>query len=61
MAQIGETPAVGRIRGFEMHIAAVSGDASENALALDIRQDLGDPLRIASRLLKKSSGFAGEA
>ena len=47
MRQIGETPAVGRIRGSEMHIAAVSGDASENALALDDRQGLaGDPLRI---------------
>ncbi len=47
MDQIAETPAVGAVRGSEMHIAAASGDASEDALALDDRQGLaGDPLRI---------------
>lgn len=47
MHQIIETPAVGAVRGSEMHIAAASGDASEDALALDDRQGLAsDPLRI---------------
>ena len=47
MPPTDETPVVGTIRGSEMHIAAASGDASENALALDDRQGLaGDPLRI---------------
>ena len=47
MVQIGETPAARAVRGSEMHIAAASGDATEDALALDDRQGLaGDPLRI---------------
>jgi hypothetical protein len=47
MEQKGETPAVGAVRGSEMHIAAASGDASKDALAHDDRQGLaGDPLRI---------------
>jgi hypothetical protein len=47
-----------------MHIAAASGDASEDALALDDRQGLaGDPLRIlrlhwASALSNSGSGMS---
>ena len=47
MDQMCRNPAVGAVRGSEMHIAAASGDAPEDALALDDRQGLaGDPLRI---------------
>ena len=46
--QTDETPALGAFPGSEMHIAASSGDSSENALSL-LRsgQEVGcDPLRI---------------
>jgi hypothetical protein len=46
MDQMCRTPAVGAVRGSEMHIAAASGDTSVDALALDDRQGLDDPLRI---------------
>jgi hypothetical protein len=49
MAQIGETPVVGTIRGSERHIAAVSGDAPEDVLTRACRQGPDDdPLRIIS-------------
>jgi hypothetical protein len=48
MDPIVETRAVGAVRGSEMHIAAASSDASEDALAHNDRQGLaGDPLSAA--------------
>ena len=46
MDPIVETPAVGAVAGSEMHIAAGSGDVSQDALAPHHRQDPDDPLRI---------------
>jgi hypothetical protein len=46
MCQLQETPAVGAVRGSEIHIAAASGDASENAPTSRHRQDRDDGLRI---------------
>jgi hypothetical protein len=46
MHQITETPAVGAVRGSEELTNAGWLGASEDAFALDDRQDLGDPLRI---------------
>jgi hypothetical protein len=45
--QTDETPAVGAVPGSEMHIAASSGDTSENVLPLRTGQEPpGDPLQI---------------
>jgi hypothetical protein len=47
MSEKTEAPAaVHAVRGSEEFIAAASGDASEEALTIDNRQGLGDPLRI---------------
>ena len=55
MRQINETPAVGAVRGSEMHIAAGSSDTSRYLLTPNTRQGFHVDLRIVRLRLGNGS------